>query len=154
MILMGVAPLPPAGRGRYSAARLDARWDSVLQVSGGVERLSGGSSCRSYLHSFSFPAQLCRPVPGLRLTLDPDPMGVSPRAPRHGAVDRRCGVIPTRRAGASPPRPPTHTFPYGRRADDARVVRHYTNLHPAGQGGPAGWVGSGRAKARDGRHFV
>ena len=102
MILMGVAPLPPAGRGRYSAARLDARWDSVLQVSGGLERLSGGSSCRSYPHSFSIPAQLCRPVPGLRLTLDPDPMGVSPRAPRHGAVDRRCGVIPTTRWGLAP----------------------------------------------------
>ena len=80
MILMGVAPLPPAGRGRYSAARLDARWDSVLQVSGGLERLSGGSSCRSYPHSFSIPVQLRRPVPGLLVTAHawPGPDGRKP----------------------------------------------------------------------------
>ena len=30
------------------------------------------------------------------------------RSPQHGAASRRCGVVPTRRAGAQPPGPPTY----------------------------------------------
>ena len=33
------------------------------------------------------------------------------RFPRHGAAGRRCGVVPTRRAGAPPARPPTPSCP-------------------------------------------
>ena len=36
--------------------------------------------------------------------------GRKPRSPQHGAVSRRCGVVPTRRAGAPPAGPPTPTY--------------------------------------------
>ena len=34
-----------------------------------------------------------------------------PRSPQHGAAGRRCGVVPTRRAGAPPAGPPIPTHP-------------------------------------------
>ena len=49
--------------------------------------------------------------------------GRKPRSPQHGAVSRRCGVVPTRRAGAPPAGPPTPTnhplYSCGRLADAA-----------------------------------
>ena len=37
--------------------------------------------------------------------------GRKQRSPHHGAVSLRCGVVPTRRAGAPPAGPPTPTYP-------------------------------------------
>ena len=36
--------------------------------------------------------------------------GRKQRSPQHGEASRRCGVVPTRRAGAPPAGPPTHNY--------------------------------------------
>ena len=59
---------------------------------------------------------------------------VGPCSPRHGTAGWWCGVVPTRRAGASPAGPPSPTFPYVRRADDAcaRVLARSAQIRLAG----------------------